>query len=175
MAARFLDDLVPQRKAMPMTESADPSAPSPEVPASAPPEGAAYVLDDQVGFLLRKAQQRHLSIFSAHIGAELTAMQFAALAKLYETGPTSQNALGRLTAMDVATIKGVVSRLSARGLIEKFPSREDRRLHLIDLTEAGRAAVVAALPRARDITARTLAPLEPADQAVLVDLLRRIT
>lgn len=138
-------------------------------------DDAPYVLDEQVGFLLRKAQQRHLSIFAAHIKADLTAMQFAALAKLYETGPTSQNALGRLTAMDVATIKGVVSRLRSRGLIEKFPSREDKRLHLIDLTEAGRAVVMAALPCARDITARTLAPLSAKDQAVLVDLLRRIT
>jgi len=31
---------------------------------------------------------------------------------LTETGPCSQNLLGRLTAMDVATIKGVIDRLT---------------------------------------------------------------
>ncbi|KAA5604633.1 winged helix-turn-helix transcriptional regulator [Roseospira marina] len=134
-----------------------------------------YVLDEQVGFLLRKAQQRHLSLFASHIQPDLTAMQFAALAKLDEVGPCSQNALGRLTAMDVATIKGVVTRLKARGLIEKGPAPDDRRLHLIALTPAGREAVAQALPLARDITQRTLAPLAPEDQATLVDLLRQIT
>ena len=41
---------------------------------------------------------------------------WAVLAKLTETGPCAQNVLGRLTAMDVATIKGVIDRLTARGL-----------------------------------------------------------
>lgn len=54
----------------------------------------AYALQEQVGFILRKANQRHLSIFAARI-SDLTPPQFAALAKLHEVGPTSQNQLGR--------------------------------------------------------------------------------
>ena len=77
-----------------------------------------YVLDEQVGFILRQVWQRHSSIFSRDIGTNLTPTQWAALSKLAETGPCSQNQLGRLTAMDVATIKGVIDRLTARGLTE---------------------------------------------------------
>jgi cobyrinic acid a,c-diamide synthase len=66
-----------------------------------------YVLDDQIGFVLRRVTQRHLAIFSDAI-PEVTTTQFAALAKLAELGPLSQNHLGRVTAMDAATIKGVV-------------------------------------------------------------------
>jgi len=155
----------------PMTPE-DTSAPNDPAPQDAQ---SVYVLDDQVGFLLRKAQQRHLSIFGSHMAADLTAMQFAALAKLYETGPSSQNALGRLTAMDVATVKGVVARLRARGLIEKLTSPDDKRLHLINLTAEGRSTVEQALPLAQDITRRTLGPLPPEEQVALVALLRRIT
>jgi hypothetical protein len=54
------------------------------------------------------------TIFAKEIGINLTPTQWAALAKLTETGPCSQNQLGRLAAMDVATIKGVIDRLTAR-------------------------------------------------------------
>ena len=72
--------------------------------------GSDYMLDEQVGFLLRRVSQRHLGIFAERI-PDLTATQFAALAKLCEVGPVSQNELGRRTAMDAATIKGVIDRL----------------------------------------------------------------
>ena len=59
-------------------------------------EPGRYVLDEQVGFLLRVAMQRHTSIFTSRMIDGLTQTQFAALAKLYEVGPCSQNHLGRL-------------------------------------------------------------------------------
>ena len=77
--------------------------------ASRPRTTAAseYRLDDQVGFLLRVAMQRHTSIFMSRIIKGLTQTQFAALAKLREVGPRSQNQLGRLIYLDAATTKGV--------------------------------------------------------------------
>jgi MarR family transcriptional regulator, lower aerobic nicotinate degradation pathway regulator len=133
-----------------------------------------YVLDAQVGFLLRKAQQRHLSIFAAHMGEGLTAQQFAALAKLAEVGPSSQNSLGRQTAMDNSTINGVVRRLHQRGLVEKYPSPEDGRLHMLRLTAEGRRVCDRVLPLAREITRMTVAPLTRDEQATLLRLLRKI-
>lgn len=133
-----------------------------------------YVLDAQVGFLLRRAQQRHLSIFATHMAEGLTAQQFAALAKLADTGPSSQNALGRQTAMDNSTINGVVKRLHQRGLVEKFPSPEDNRLHMLRLTEEGARVHARVLPLAMDITRLTLAPLSRSEQQSLLRLLRKI-
>jgi len=66
-----------------------------------------YELDRQVGFLLRQVSQRHGTIFAEGIGSDLTPTQWAALAKLHEIGPCSQNLLGRLTAMDGATVTHV--------------------------------------------------------------------
>ena len=94
---------------------------------SVKPARPAYNLDEQVGFILRQVWQRHAAIFAREIGINLTPTQWAALAKLAETGPCSQNLLGRLTAMDVATIKGVIDRLTARGLTETSPDLEDGR------------------------------------------------
>src|SRR5947199_283590 len=88
------------------------------------PARPSYILDEQIGFILRQVWQRHATIFAREIGINLTPTQWAALAKLTETGPCSQNLLGRLTAMDVATIKGVIDRLTARGLTETSPDPE---------------------------------------------------
>ncbi|RVA83955.1 MarR family transcriptional regulator, partial [Mesorhizobium sp. M7A.F.Ca.CA.001.08.2.1] len=40
------------------------------------PDDQDYLLQEQVGFILRKAHQRHVAIFAAHIG-DLTPPQFA--------------------------------------------------------------------------------------------------
>src|SRR5450631_3761422 len=96
-------------------------------PAAGPAEHGRYVLDDQVGFLLRVAMQHHTSIFTTRMIEGLTQTQFAALAKLYEVGSCSQNHLGRLIYLDAATIKGVVDRLGARGHVTALNDPNDRR------------------------------------------------
>lgn len=133
-----------------------------------------YVLEEQAGFLLRQVNQRHTTIFAELMPDGLTPTQFSAMVKLYERGPCSQNYLGRLTAMDAATIKGVISRLRERGFAGTTPDRSDRRRLLVALTEAGEAAIARALPRAREITERTLSPLAPAERKTLLSLLKKL-
>ena len=133
-----------------------------------------YVLDEQVGFILRQVWQRHTALFAAGIGADLTHTQWAALAKLHEVGPLSQNRLGRHTAMDAATIKGVVDRLGRRGLVVTLPDAEDVRRLTVALTGSGRALVEELVPRARQITADTLAALSTRERLTLLALLSRL-
>ncbi len=133
-----------------------------------------YVLDEQVGFLMRIATQRHTSIFTANMIEGLTQTQFAALAKLYEVGPSSQNHLGRLIYLDAATIKGVVDRLSARGFVTALSDPTDRRRRAVTLTEQGRAATEAALKVAASITETTWGPRTATQQRTLAALLTKI-
>ena len=133
-----------------------------------------YVLDEQIGFILRQVSQRHAMIFARDIGADLTTAQWAALSKLAETGPCSQNQLGRLTAMDVATIKGVIDRLTARGLTETSADPEDGRRLLVSLTRAGAQMAEKAAPNALAITRETLAPLDAKERETLVALLSKV-
>jgi len=133
-----------------------------------------YRLEEQVGFLLRRATQRHVAIFAEHMGEEVTPTRWAVLAKLYEAGPSSQNRLGRLTAMDAATIKGVVDRLIERRLIETQPDLADARRRVIALSEAGRRLVERSLGQAHAITRETLGPLTPPERAALLGFLRKL-
>ncbi|MGE5164487.1 MAG: MarR family winged helix-turn-helix transcriptional regulator [Sphingobacteriales bacterium] len=133
-----------------------------------------YVLDDQVGFLMRIAMQRHTSIFTSRMIEGLTQTQFAALAKLFEVGPCSQNYLGRLIYLDAATIKGVVDRLHLRGFVTALSDPKDRRRRAVALTERGRRATEAAMLVAAEITATTLTPLTTEEQRTVVRLLRKL-
>jgi MarR family transcriptional regulator, lower aerobic nicotinate degradation pathway regulator len=141
---------------------------------NAKPAKPTYVLDEQIGFILRQVSQRHAMIFARDIGIDLTPTQWAALAKLQETGPCSQNQLGRLTAMDVATIKGVIDRLTARGLTETSSDPEDGRRLLVSLTRAGQQLAEKAAPNALAISRETLAPLEPKEREMLMELLNKL-
>ena len=128
---------------------------------------------DQVGYLLRRVNQRHLALF-AEVIPEVTTTQLAALARLDELGPMSQNQLGRATAMDAATIKGVVGRLMARDLVTTVPDPEDRRRLIVDLTPEGRALFEGLSARGLEATRRTLEPLAPEDRLRLLALLREL-
>jgi DNA-binding MarR family transcriptional regulator len=141
---------------------------------SVKPAKPSYVLDEQVGFILRQVWQRHSSIFSREIGTNLTPTQWAALSKLAETGPCSQNQLGRLTAMDVATIKGVIDRLTARGLTETSQDPEDGRRLLVSLTRAGQQLAEKLAPNALAISRETLAPLDAKERELLMALLNKL-
>ncbi|MCH2095672.1 MAG: MarR family transcriptional regulator [Rhodobacteraceae bacterium] len=133
-----------------------------------------YKLSGQVGFNLRRANQRHVAIFSQYV-QDLTPTQFAALARLQERGALSQNRLGRLTAMDSATIKGVVGRLKDKGLVETHPDQSDQRLRLISLTPQGRRCFETAADQALHARRETLEPLTQAERAIFEDLLSKLT
>ncbi|MBX9458772.1 MAG: MarR family transcriptional regulator [Rhizobium sp.] len=138
-------------------------------------EGAAdYRVDQQIGFFLRQANQRHVSIFAGRMGDRLTTTQWAALSKLREIQPTSQNQLGRETAMDVATIKGVVDRLVARDFVQTAPDLNDGRRLVLSLTAEGEAVIARNLALARAVTEETLSPLTSGERMMLIELLTKI-
>jgi DNA-binding MarR family transcriptional regulator len=134
----------------------------------------SYRLEDQVGHYLRRAGQRHAAIFAERMVDDLTPTQWAALVKLAELHSVSQNLLGRETAMDAATIKGVVDRLCRRGLLATSPDPSDQRRTLVSITEQGLCAVERGVAAATAITEETLQPLDAGEQRMLLDLLRRI-
>lgn len=139
------------------------------------PEGMSeYRVDQQIGFFLRQANQRHVAIFSARMGDRLTTTQWAALSKLREIQPTSQNQLGRETAMDVATIKGVVDRLVARDLVQTAPDPNDGRRLILSLTADGEVMIMRNVGTALAVTEETLSPLTSGERMMLIELLRKI-
>lgn len=139
------------------------------------PEISDYQLDEQVGYLLRLVSQRHAGIFQDHISEDLTPTQFTTLIRVAEHGDVSQNHLGRLAAMDIATIKGVVDRLKQKGLLATNPDPNDKRRSIISLTKDGSRMIDGLRQDGRIITQETLSPLKPSEQKRLLELLKKIS
>jgi len=144
----------------------------PDASAVAPSED--YRLEEQVGFLLRLAGQRHAAIFQEMAPCGLTPTQFAALVRLAQSGACSQNELGRRTAMDVATIKGVVDRLRAKGMVTVEPDPDDRRRSMLSITPEYEARAEGFFNAGKAISRETLKPLTETESQTLLRLLGKI-
>ncbi|MDF1791929.1 MAG: MarR family transcriptional regulator [Thalassobaculaceae bacterium] len=138
--------------------------------------GRSYVLQDQIGHLLRRAHQRNTQIFlEAFEAAGLTPTQWAALAMLSQEGAASQNALGRMTAMDPATIQGVIRRLEERGLITREADPDDKRRTMLRLSPDGEAMTDAMAEAATSVSERQLDQLTASEREQLLALLRKVS
>jgi len=134
-----------------------------------------YDFSDQVGHLLRRANQRHVALFQQLIpDSQLTVAQFVALCAVRDQGSCSMSDIVKATVIDQATVRGVVERLRTRGLIDVQHDRNDRRKVLIFLTEAGRELVEQMVPFAKVITENTFGSLNPGERVALVYLLRKM-
>lgn len=141
-----------------------------------PATGERYDFSEQVGHLLRKAYQRHIAIYQElSPDRHVTSVQLAVLCALAESGPASPTTIGRLTAIDPATMRGIVHRLKERGLLAIQPDPSDGRKLILSLTAEGIAVLSAQLPSSFEITKRTLERLNPAEVAALIFLLKKIS
>ncbi|WP_130835670.1 MarR family winged helix-turn-helix transcriptional regulator [[Erwinia] mediterraneensis] len=142
-------------------------------PAATPEESYDYT--HQVGHLLRKVYQRHVAIFQQNVGdSQLTAVQFITLCALRDHGPSAQNDLVRYTAVDQATIRGVVERLKSRDLVSLGPDPVDRRKVIVMLTPTGQALINEVAANAMRISELTYGPLNPAERVALIYLLNKM-
>lgn len=133
-----------------------------------------YRIEEQIGFLLRRADQRASAIFQVIIGdPDITQTQYASLVKLLEYNELSQNHLGRLVGTDKATIQGVVRRLKQRCLVDSQPHPGDARSVLVRLTAEGHELISRLMINRPAVSREILKPLDAQEQRRLIELLSR--
>jgi DNA-binding MarR family transcriptional regulator len=86
----------------------------------------------------------------------LTGPQLWALKLLAASAPLRVSGLARRMYLRPPTVVGILDRLEAKGLVRRSPSREDRRVVEIELTEQGRALVAQAPEVAQDMLMKGL-------------------
>jgi DNA-binding MarR family transcriptional regulator len=73
--------------------------------------------------------------------------QYSILARLNRVGPSTIQELARLLVMDRSTLGYLLRPLEKRNFVKLEVCEQDRRSHIVTLTEAGEAAVAKARPR----------------------------
>ena len=130
---------------------------------------------DMPGHLFRRLHQLAVARFTARMeDVGLTPIQWSALVTTLQRPGLDQSSLSREIYIDTSTVNGVVDRLEARGLIQRRPSPEDRRLRLLYVTEQGQAVLDDATARVVETQGWLLQPLTPKEQAQFMALMHKV-
>lgn len=126
----------------------------------------------RISRLARHLDRLRANAFSAH---DLESWEFDVLAALRRTGPPYRLSPGQLlreTLVTSGTMTNRVDRLVERGLVTRQDHPNDRRGVLVELTDAGRDAVDAALAELIAAERQIMAALDVAEHDQLTRSLR---
>ena len=129
----------------------------PDWPADVP----AIHLKEAPGYLIRRAQQVHTTIWTRHVGADITSVQYAVLLALAEHAALDQRTLGSQVSLDKSTGGELLARMVSRGLIDRDSGSDDRRRKLVRLTSVGRSEMQARAWAVELVQQELLEPLTP--------------
>jgi DNA-binding MarR family transcriptional regulator len=136
--------------------------------------GSASLPDQSWALLLQVAFERVHAHFAAVVSElDLAPMQAKALHELDVEQPISMRELARRLGADPSNVTGLIDRLEARGLVERRPDPNDRRVKGLALTTAGAGLCQRLFARLYSAP-RSLAELSQRDQRSLRDVLERI-
>ncbi|MEQ6898031.1 MarR family winged helix-turn-helix transcriptional regulator [Microbacterium sp. KR10-403] len=90
-----------------------------------------------LGYLIRRAQQRHVATWARVASTETTSVQYAILAVLDRRGEASQRELCDEVDLDRSTVADLLARMERRGLVTRRRAAGDARRNVVTLTATG--------------------------------------
>jgi len=132
-------------------------------------------LASRPGFLIRRLHQiNYAMLFEEFQSRKVTPIQYGVLS-VVETQPAlDQTTLGKEIGLDRTTTADVVKRLVERGLLRREHHPVDKRMWQLYITAEGGEVIAALRDGMTRAQERLLAPLRPAEQAMLMDLMTRM-
>lgn len=118
--------------------------------------------------VLNAYDARHLREFG------MTPSQADVVCQLGRDRVMSQGELATITLVSRGSLSGVLERLEARGLIQRKPSRQDRRRMLVRLTDAGEDIYDKLLPARVSRMAERFDRLDEQTRGSILDALREL-
>lgn len=139
------------------------------------PAGAAGI-DHVVGFLLALAQVPARRAFQQQVGGPLALkpVEFTLLVLLLEHHGAAPKQLAAWLQVPAPQVTLLVDRLAERGLLQRRRSPHDGRALQIHLTDDGKALAQQAQQLSHGMEDTFLAPLSPAERAMLRELLLKL-
>ncbi len=127
------------------------------------------------GYLLSRAAQQCRDYFDGLVEPlGIKGKHFGVLTVLGEEKPLAQIEIGERLGVDRNTMVLLLDDLQRQGLVTRRRDPRDRRAHLVELTDAGRAVLVQATEMARRTNEEVLSPLSCDERTQLHTLLSRL-
>jgi len=96
------------------------------------------------------------------------------LLELWALDGQTQSALTQALDVEQATMANTLRRMERDGLVERRPSKEDKRARLVCLTEKARGLQGQAVLAAQDQNQVALAGLSEVEQIALIEMMQRV-
>jgi DNA-binding MarR family transcriptional regulator len=135
-------------------------------------ERTTSVAEEAWRLLFELAKRKHSVLVPALAELDLTPVQGHALRLLDPERPIAMSALADALFCHASNVTGIVDRLETRGLVERQAGREDRRVKMLALTEAG-TRVRSQVVELMRTPPPEIASLSARDQRALRDVLAR--
>jgi DNA-binding MarR family transcriptional regulator len=126
------------------------------------------------GYLIRRAQQRHVAAWARLVSTQTSSVQFAVLTVLDQLGEASQQQLCAAVDLDRSTIADIVARMEQRGLLSRRRATDDRRRNITVLTSAGHAELERLRPGVEAVERELTGGLDAGAREALRSGLRRV-
>lgn len=127
------------------------------------------------GHLARRFEQIAVAIFMEETAKfNVTNVQYATLMALRENPGIDATQLSQLVAFDRSTMGNVLMRLQAKGLIQRRPSKDDKRAKLLRITSQGTALLKKLETAVKRADVRIIAPIPPRDRKLFLKLLSQL-
>lgn len=127
------------------------------------------------GHLIRRCRQIAVAIFLDEMAPfNITSEQYGTLSMIRSYPGIDQRTLADLIAIDRSTIGTLLERLEGRGYIERRMPAHNQRIKQAFITPVGRQVLEDSAEALERVQQRILAPLEPAEQQMLVHLLHKM-
>lgn len=108
---------------------------------------------------------------AALVSTGLKPRHLVALMLLDQNGAATQQNLAVSLSLDPSNVVGLLNELECRGFIVRRRDPDDRRRHIVEISDAGRGAMAEAHNRIASAEHQVLQPLSPEERAILHELL----
>ena len=152
-----------------------PTAQDIPTPPSIPAGIELDILDDIIGYRLRRAQVVVYQDYARTVASvDIRPSQFAAMTIIGANPGLSQSTLATTMGIDRSGAVILIDALEQKGLAKRVPSPVDRRTYAIVLTDAGQVALARLKELVAEHDRRVTARLSPGERNILNELLLRI-
>jgi len=131
------------------------------------------LFDILIGKVSSAINRTFLRAFASE-GIEITTEQWSVLACLWKTDGVTQQDLCNLTSKDKPSMTRLIDKLERRKLVNRISSINDRRINLIQLTEAGINLEVQATDIVQSIVNKTLSNISDEELNTSRNVLKKI-
>jgi DNA-binding MarR family transcriptional regulator len=126
------------------------------------------------GYLIRRSQALHNTLWGERVPGDLTGPQYAVLSALAAFPQSDQQEVARLASLDKSSAADVVARLVRKAWVARERNRNDGRRYVLSLTPAASIALSSITPFVRAVQGSLLEPVQAARRTSFVSELAAV-